>query len=110
MKFNKPENDGYAATVISLKTITPLEGRDNIVGTPLLGFQAIVGKDSQVGDLGIVFPAETQLSEEYAHENNLHEHGNLNKDEGAKGYLGDRRRIRAIRLGGHRSDCLAVGL
>lgn len=110
MKLTKPENENYAATVVALKSITPFEGSDNIVGTPIFGFQAVVGKDSQVGDVGIVFPAETQLSEEYCYENNMHQHGNLNKDEGAKGYLGDNRRVRAIKLRGNRSDCLFMPL
>jgi hypothetical protein len=110
MKLMKPENENYAATVVAIKSITPLEGSDNIVGTPLFGFQAIVGKDTNIDDVGIVFPAEAQLSSEYCYENNLHQHGNLNKDEGAKGYLGDNRRVRAIRLRGHRSDCLFMPL
>lgn len=110
MKLNKPENEAYAATVVTIKSITPLEGSDNIVGTPIFGFQAIVGKDTNVGDVGIVFPSETQLSSEFCYENNLHEHGNLNKDEGAKGYLSDKRRVRAIRLRGNRSDCLFLPL
>jgi hypothetical protein len=110
MKLLEPENANYAAVVVSIKTIVPLEGCDNVVGTPLLGFQAIVGKDTQVGDLGIVFPAESQLSEEYARLNNLHRHGDLNDNEGAKGYLEDNRRVKAMKFRGHRSDCLFMPL
>jgi hypothetical protein len=110
LKVDKPVNENYAATVVSIKSITPLEGCDNVVGSPIFGFQAVVGKDTQPGDLGIVFPAETQLSDEYARENNLHRHGDRNKDEGAKGYLEDNRRIRAIKFRGHRSDCLFMPL
>lgn len=110
MKLAKPENENYAATVVTIKSITPFEGSDNIVGTPLLGFQAIVGKNTNVGDVGIVFPAETQLSPKFCYENNLYEHGSLNRDESAKGYLGDNGRIRAIRLRGNRSDCLFLPL
>ena len=110
MKLQAPENNNYAATVVTIKSITPLEGSDNIVGTPIFGFQAIVGKNTNVGDVGIVFPAETQLSAEFCYENNLYQHGNLNRDEGAKGYLGDSGRVRAIRLRGHRSDCLFMPL
>ena len=105
-----PVNENYAATVVSIKSINELEGCDNVVGTPIFGFQAIIGKDHKVGDLGIVFPAETQLSEEYARENNLHRHGDRNKDEGAKGYLEDNRRVKAMKFRGHRSDCLFMPL
>lgn len=110
MKLGKPENENYAATVVELQEVHSLEGSDNILGTTIFGFQAIVGKDTHAGQVGLVFPAETQLSQEYGYENNLHEHGNLNKDEGAKGYLGDNRRVRVIRLRKHTSSCLFMPL
>jgi hypothetical protein len=110
VKLQKPENDNYAAVVTRISTIVPLENCDNVVGTPLFGFQAIVGKDTLVGELGIVFPAETQISEEYARQNNLHRHGDLNDDQGAKGYLEDNRRVKAMKFRGHRSDCLFMPL
>lgn len=107
MKILTPENENYAATIVTIKELHPLEGSDRIVGATIFGSQAIVGVGTtEVGTKGLYFPAETQLSEEFAYHNNLHDHGNLNKDQGAKGYLGDNRRIRAIRLRGHRSDCL----
>lgn len=110
MKIQAPENANYAAVVVRLKAIVPLAGMDNVVGTPLLGFQAIVGKNQQIGDVGICFPAETQLSLGFASINNLHRHGDLNVDQGAKGYLEDSRRIKAIKFRGHRSDCLFLSL
>jgi hypothetical protein len=110
MKLSEPENKNYAATVVEIKNLIPIEGSDNIVATTILGAQAIVGRDTKVGDIGLVFPAESQISQEYAFENNLHDHGDLNKDEGAKGYLGDNRRVRAIRLRGAHSTCLFMPL
>ncbi len=110
MKLQAPENANYAAVVVRIKSITPLAGCDNIVGTPLLGFQAIVGKDTQVGDIGLVFPAETQLSEGFARANSLHRHAHLNVDGDKQGYLEDNRRIKAMKFRGHRSDCLFLSL
>lgn len=110
MKLEAPENVNYAAVVVAIAAITVLDNCDNVVGTPLLGFQAIVGKDTAVGDLGIVLPAECQVSEEFARRNNLHRHGNLNDDESAKGYLEDNRRVKALKFRGHRSDCLFMPL
>lgn len=110
MKIQTPANENYAATVVSIKTITSLETCDNVVGTPIFGFQAIVGKDTEPGDLGIIFPAETQLSDEFCYENNLYRHGDKNKNEGAKGYIEDNRRVRAVKFRGHRSDCLFMPL
>lgn len=110
MKLQAPENANYAATVVTITSITLLDNCDNVVGTPILGFQAITGKETQVGDTGIVFPAEVQLSGEYARFNNLHRHGNLNADQGQAGYLEDNRRVRALKFRGHRSDCLFMPL
>lgn len=110
MKVNPPANPNYAAVVVSIPTITNLAGCDNIVGAPILGYQAIVSNITQIGDIGVVFTAETQLSEEFARVNNLHAHAHLNVDPDAKGYLGDNRRVRAIKLRGHRSDALFLPL
>lgn len=111
MHIDAPENANYAAVVVKIATIVPLAGSDFIVGTPLLGYQAIVGKaTTNVGDLGIVFPPECQLSENYCYENNLYRHQNLNRDPLGKGYLEDNRRVRAMKFRGHRSDCLFMPL
>jgi hypothetical protein len=109
-KIETAENENYAATVVSVKAINPLENCDNVVGTPLFGFQAIVGKETQIGDLGIVLPAECQVSLDYAAANNLHRHSELNADPDKKGYLEDNRRVKAMKFRGHRSDCLFMPL
>src|SRR5689334_22227169 len=106
MKFQAPANTNYAATVVTIKNIIPLENCDNIVATSLFGFQAITSKDTTVGTTGIVFPAECQLSDEFCKQNNLYRHGEFNVDHGKAGYLEDNRRVRAIKFRGHRSDCL----
>jgi hypothetical protein len=56
--------------------------------------------------LGIVFPAECQLDAAFCRENDLYRHSEQNRNPDAKGYLEDNRRVRAIKLRGHRSDCL----
>lgn len=110
MKLNAPENDNYAAVVVKIPVVSKLEGSDNIVGVPLFGFQAIVSKDTQVGDIGIVFPAETQLSDEYCKQNNLYRHSELNKKKDKAGYIEDNRRVKAMKFRGNRSDCLFMPL
>lgn len=110
MKLQTPENPNYAAVVVEIKTLTQLEGCDNVVGTPLIGFQAIVGKGTQVGDVGIVFPAETQLSEDFCRANNLFRHSDRNQDQSVRGYLEDNRRVKAMKFRGHRSDALFLPL
>ena len=110
MKIDKPKNGNYCATVVEIKNIIPLENCDNVVGTTIFGFQAIVSKSTKVGDIGVVFPAETQLSDEYCYENSMYRHGDKNKNEGAKGYIEDNRRVKAVKFRGHSSSCLFVSL
>lgn len=110
MQLAPPKNANYAAVVVSIKQLNELLGCDNVVGTPLLGFQAIVGRDTKEGELGIVFPAESQLSEEYASKNNLYRHAAKNDDAGKQGYLEDNSRVKAMKFRNHRSDCLFMPL
>lgn len=110
MKFEKPINENYCATVVRLKKIVPLENCDNVVGTPIFGYQAIISNNHKEGDIGIVFPGETQLSEEFCKKNNLYRHAELNEDPDKKGYLEDNRRIKAVKFRGHRSDALFMSL
>ena len=110
MRLETPANSNYAAVVVRLPPPLTLEGSDFLVGASLLGFQAIISKDHAPGELGIVFPAECQLDTAFCAENSLFRHADLNKDPDVKGYLEDNRRIRAIKLRGHRSDCLWLPL
>ncbi|WP_280485418.1 RNA ligase family protein [Nocardia cyriacigeorgica] len=110
MKFDTPKNNNYAAVITSVKAVVTLPNRDRIVAVPLFGHQAIVQKGWEPGDLGVFIPAEAQLSHEYASVNNMYRHGHLNADPGVTGYLEDNRRVKAIKLGGHRSNALFMPL
>lgn len=110
MKLNPPVNENYAATIVTVRGTTTLPQCDNVVGVAVHGYQAIVSKDTQVGQLYILFTAETQLSTEYAHHNNLHRHENLNADPKQTGYLEDNRRIKAMRFRGNTSNALLMPL
>lgn len=110
MQIKTPKNTNYAATVVTIKNIVPLDGCDNVVGTTIFGYQAIVGKETKIGDIGLFFPAETQLSEEFCIENNLFRHTEKNKDKTKRGYMEDNRRVKAMKFRGHRSDCLFIDL
>lgn len=110
MKINAPKNANYAAVIARVPALLPLKGRDRIVGLPLFGSHAIVQKNWQVGDLGVYFPAEVQFSDDYAHHNNLYRDSTKNADTTEAGYLEDNRRLKAIKLGGHRSDAMFMPL
>lgn len=110
MTLTVEHDSNYAAQVVRIEQINTLEGCDNIVGAVVFGYQAIVGKDVQVGDLMIFFPAESQLSDSYVSANNLYSSSERNADKTAKGYLGNQRRVRAMKLRKHRSDALLMPL
>lgn len=101
-------SQNYAAEVIQVKSIHTLQGLDNLVGITAGGQRALVPKTTKIGDILVVFPAESQLSHEFASVNNLYRHTELNRTEGAVGYLEDNRRVRAIRLRGEKSTALAM--
>jgi hypothetical protein len=110
MKLLEPQNKDYAAVVVKLPKPVKLEGLDNLVGLPMLGAQALVAKDTDYGELALVFTAGTQLSEEFAYKNNLHRHADKNEDQSQTGYLEDNRHIRSIKLRGHTSSALVLSL
>lgn len=109
MKLEPPANKNYAAQVVRIPTLVTLPGLDNLVGVPVLGHQALTQKAGATeGELKIAFTAETQVSHEFAHHNNLYRDASLNVDPNETGYLEANRRIRALKLRGHRSDALLM--
>lgn len=110
MKLKEPENVNYAATIVKISVLNKLQNSDNLLGAPLLGMQAVVSKDTEVGTIGVLFVAETQLSEEYAARNNLFRHKEFNEDKSKAGFIEDNRRVKAIKLRGNRSDALFMPL
>lgn len=110
MEIQKPENDNYAATVVRVRHLVDLDNCDNVVALPLLGYQAIVSKDTEVDTLGVLFNFGSQLSLEYTKENNLFRHSELNKDTDKSGYIEDNRRVKAVKFRGHPSNALFMPL
>ena len=110
MKLKEPENINYAAQIVKISALNPLENSDNLLGAPLLGMQAVVSKDTEIGTVGVVFVAGTQLSDEYTAKNNLFRHHELNEDKDKTGFIEDNRRVKAIKLRGNRSDALFMPL
>lgn len=106
MKIKKPENPNYSAIVVEIKTIIPLENCTNVQGAIIMGNQVVVSKDVKVGDTGLYFPLECQLSKEYLSNNNLYSKYELNIDNTKKGYFDENGRIRCQRFRGHKSEGL----
>jgi hypothetical protein len=60
-----PKNENYCATIVEVKNIIPLVNCDNVVHTNIFGNLVVVSKDTKVGDVGIFFPPETQISKNF---------------------------------------------
>lgn len=110
MKFDAIKNDNYAAEVIVVPELEAVEGLDNLRALRMYGLQALVGKDVQPGDVGILFPPEVQLSEEFCRQNNLFRHSTLNNNPEVRGYLEDNRRVKAIKFRGNNSNAMFMPL
>ena len=96
--LKKPDNPNYCAVVTVIKKIVLLENCDNVCGSPMYGEQVIVSKDQKEGDVGLYFPPETQLSEEFLSNNNLYRHKEKNVDTDKAGYFEDNGRVRTVKF------------
>lgn len=61
----------YSATVVRISNLRPHTNADRLICTNIFGNNVIVGKDTKEGDLGLYFPPESQLGEDYAKANDL---------------------------------------
>lgn len=82
------------AIVAKVTSVMEIPGADKIHVAVVLGENCIVSKDVGVGHVGLLFPADTQLSEQYCHENNLFRHATENKDPDKTGFFETNRRVR----------------
>lgn len=92
------------AIVIRVYT-RPHPNADRIQLGTASGYQVIVSLDIEDGELGILFPSDTQLSHEYCMANKLYaKHPETGESMG--GYLGKQRRITAQKFRGEKSEAL----
>jgi hypothetical protein len=85
-----------AKAIIAVVTeVKEIPNADKIQVAVVLGENVIVSKDVNVGYVGVFFPVETQLSEEYCKHNNLFRHSGFNNDNTKSGFFDDNRRVRA---------------
>ena len=94
----------YKGYIVKIDKLRPHCNADRLQIATFFGSDVVVGLDTAQGELGIYFPSDGQLSEEYATINNLVR----KKDENGNnigGYLDpDKRNIKAINLRGVKSD------
>lgn len=92
----------YQAVVYRIEELHPLNGLDRLVGTNIFGNQVLVGVETKVGDLGLYFPLESQIGEEFCIANDLLRR----KDENGKvigGMFDANRRVRCQKFRGNPS-------
>jgi hypothetical protein len=105
--MNMSEHCGY---IVKVNTLRPHPNADRLQIATFFGNDTCVGIDVILGEVGIYFPSDLQLSLEFAEVNNLLR----KKDENGNnigGFLDpDKRNITAIKLRGEKSDGLFLPL
>lgn len=101
----------YQATVIRIKNVRPHSNADRVQLATCHGNQVVIGLDVKEDDLGVYFPSDGVLSNEFCRANNLYRKPELNADPEAKpGMFDENRRVRAQRFRGEISDGFWVPL
>ena len=96
----------YKAYIVEVKNIRKHENADRLQIATFFGNDTVVGLDVKPGDLGVYFPVDGQLSEEFCQIHNL-----VRRKDDAGNEVGGflepgKRNIKAIRLRGEKSDGL----
>jgi hypothetical protein len=98
-------NKNHCGIVTVLRNVRQHPNADKVKLATCYGNQIVVGLDNQDGDLGVYFPCDLALSNEFAHANNLYRDKTKNSDPNDKpGMFDDNRRVRAQKFRGEISD------
>ena len=100
----------HCGYVVEVKELRKHSNADRLQVATFFGSDTIVDLNVKVGDIGVYFPVDLQLSEEFCEQNNLVR----KKDENGNNIGGflepDKRNIKAINLRGEKSDGLYMPL
>lgn len=100
----------HCGYIVKVEKLRPHGNADRLQIATFFGNDTCVGLDIVLGEIGIYFPTDLQLSVEYCDKNNLVR----KKDENGNnigGYMDpDKRNVTAVRLRGERSDGLYMPL
>lgn len=96
----------HCGYIVKVEKLRKHSNADRLQVATFFGNDVIVGLDTQIGDIGIYFPTDLQLSKEFAENNNL-----VRKKDDAGNNVGgfldpEKRNIKAIKLRGEKSDGL----
>lgn len=79
-KLSENANLNYVATICKITDVFPIENSDNLVRTVVNGFDIVVDKNTNVGDIVIYFPTESAICKEFLSINNLYDSFELNSN------------------------------
>lgn len=94
----------YNAIVAKISALDPHPNADRLQIATVLYNKVIVGLDQKVGDIGVFFEPDGQLSPEFCEANNLLRKKDLVTGKQIGGFFEENRRIRALKLRGVKSD------
>lgn len=100
----------YKGIIAKIEKTIAIEKAENIQIAVVLGEYTIVNKSAKEGDVGILFPSGTQLSEAYCSENNLFRDKIKNKDNEKSGFFDDNRKVRCQKFLGVKSEAYFASL
>lgn len=87
--------NNYCAFIAKIDKTVEIQGADKIQLGYVLGDPVVISKDMKEGDVGVLFPAETALSQPYLHNNNLYRNSEKNINPDASGFFEENGRVRA---------------
>lgn len=94
----------HCGYVVKVEHLRKHENADRLQIATFFSNDTVVSLDTKLSDVGVYFPSDLQLSEEYCRMNNLVRKKDENGNE-IGGYLDpDKRNIKAIKLRGEKSD------
>lgn len=100
----------HVAYIVKINELRKHSNADRLQIATIFSNNVIVDLNTQIGDIGIYFPIDLQLSEEYCKENDLVRRKDENGNP-AGGYLDpEKRNIRAMKLRGEKSEGLFMPL
>jgi hypothetical protein len=79
-KLSENANLNYVATICKITDVFPIENSDNLVRTVVNGFDIVVDKNTNLGDIVIYFPTESAICKEFLSINNLYDSFELNSN------------------------------
>ena len=98
----------YTATIVKLHALQDVPGLDNLKKVVVFGNDCLIGKDTDLTQDFVYFPAECKLSEQFCRVNNLYRHETLNKDITQKGFFDDSGRVKSLKFKGVTSTCFVI--